>query len=413
MHHAPYIGKVVPRLRALERLFFRLLKWTVPTLQWGDASQLNGKFQLQHQLHRTNMTAIRWGILGAGFISGEFVHDLVLNNRENPSGHQHIVQALGVSLEAKGEAFLKAHGVEEVSNHGVKTSVVSYDGLYSHPDVDIIYIGTPHTFHKEQAIAALNAGKHVLCEKPVTVNAAEARELVELAKKRNLFFMEAVWTRFFPAVQKLRKLLFEDQVLGDIYRLFADFSMLLGIDKVPSSSRGRDINLGAGALLDVGIYPITYGRILLDDKLGKDATEFETKSFLALDPVDKVDHETTVIIQYKNGRQGILTSGNLHEGPPSFVRLEAANGVVEMSSDNPARPKNFTITFRDPKKEKIVFEEKGDYKGFIHEANAVAEDLAQGRIESSVVPWDETLLVMDIMDKARRENGLVYPQDKK
>lgn len=359
------------------------------------------------------MTALRWGILGAGFISGEFVHDLVLHNKENPSGHQHIVQALGVSLEAKGEAFLKKHGVEEASNHGIKTSVVSYEGLYNHADVDIIYIGTPHTLHKEQATAALKAGKHVLCEKPVTVNEADARDLVELAKKSNLFFMEGVWTRFFPAVVKLRKLLFEDRLLGDIYRLYADFSMHLGLADLPASSRGRDIKLGAGALLDVGIYPITYGRILLDEKVGSEASKFETKSFLALDPVDKVDHETTVIIQYENGRQGVLTSGNLHEGPPSFVRLEAAKGVVEMSSDNPARPRNFTITFRDSTREKIVFEEKNGYKGFIHEANAVAEDIANGRIESSVVPWEETFLVMGIMDKARAENGLVYSQDRK
>lgn len=357
-----------------------------------------------------DMSTINWGILGAGNISSQFVHDLAVNNSDANSEIKHIVQSIGSSSEAKGSQFV-AQNITPEQNHGVKAVSQSYDEFFANPLVDVVYIGTPHTVHKEQVIRALENDKHVLVEKPMTVNAKDARELFDLAKAKGKFLMEAVWTRFFPSVQLIRKYIFEDKVLGDVHKLNADFSMDMGISSLPTSSRARDINLGAGATLDIGIYSVTYGRILLDDKIGKQATKFQTKSFLTIDLTDKVDHISTIIIQYENGKQGILTSSNLTNGPTSFVRLEGTKGCLEMWSDNPARPKNFKITFFDESKPAIVFEEKNDYNGFIYEANAVAKDIAAGKLESDVVPPAESLLVMDIMDKARFENGLKYPQD--
>lgn len=355
---------------------------------------------------------LRWGILGAGNISGQFAHDLVVNNSDPKSEVKHIITSIGTSSITKGNEFIAKHGISSLKNHSIEPVAENYEKFFANENIDIIYIGTPHTLHKQQTIQALENDKHVLVEKPITVNAKDARELIELAKSKGKFLMEGVWTRFFPSVKLLQNYIFNEKILGDIYKLNADFSMNFDVSEIPKSSRARDINLGAGATLDIGIYPITYGRILLDNKVGENANKFETKSFLSLDPTDKVDHVSTILIKYENGKQGILTSSNLSDGPPFFVRLEGSKGTLEMWSDNPARPKNFKITFRDETLDPIIFEEKNDYNGFIYEANAVAKDIAAGKTESDIMPHKETLLVMGIMDKARYESGLVYPQDK-
>ncbi|KAK7681136.1 hypothetical protein QCA50_015751 [Cerrena zonata] len=355
---------------------------------------------------------LNWGILGAGNISGQFVHDLLVNNVDPEGSIKHTIISVGSSSASKGEDFIKSNGIKTSNNNGVEAITEEYDDFYKNGKIDIVYVGTPHTFHKEQVTQCLENGKHVLVEKPITLNAKDARELIELAKVKNKFLMEGVWTRFFPSVELIREHIFEKKTLGEVYKLFADFSMNFEVEKLPTSLRGRDIKLGAGATLDIGIYSVTYGRILLDDKLGENSTPFDTKSFLSLDPTDKVDHDSTILIKYENGKQGILTSSNHTNGPDSFVRLEGTEAVLEMWSDNPARPKNFKITFTDKSKSPIVFEEKNDYNGFIYEANSIAKEINEGKIESSVLPWSETLLVMGIMDKARLENGLIYPQEK-
>lgn len=354
---------------------------------------------------------VNWGILGAGNISGQFVHDLLVNNTEG-GAHQHVIVSVGSSQVQKGEEFIKKQGITPESNHGVTAVSQTYDDFFANPDVEVVYIGTPHSFHRDQVIQALNNDKHVLVEKPMTINGDEARELFDLAKKKNKFIMEAVWTRFFPSIQKLKKHIFEDKTIGDVHRLFVDFGFDMGIKKIPPTSRIRDVNLGGGATLDIGIYPVTYARILLDNDVGKQAAKFEAKSLLTVDPIDHVDHISSIILRYENGKQGILTSSNWTTGRKMFLRLEGTDGVVEMWSHNPACPKNFKISFYDDR-EPIVFEEKNNYNGFIYEANAVADDIAAGRIENATMPWAESLLVMDLLDTARKESGLVYPQDKK
>ncbi|KAK6454748.1 bacterial [Scheffersomyces xylosifermentans] len=354
---------------------------------------------------------LNWGILGAGNISSQFVHDLVLNNSREGSEVKHIVRSIGSSSNSKGHEFVKSNNITKNNNHGFETVVQSYDEFYANPDVNIVYIGTPHTLHKEQVIKSLEGGKHVLCEKPFTVNKRDAEELFKLAKSKNLFLMEAVWTRFFPSIALLQKYIFEEKALGEVHRLFADFSFELDFENSPPESRMRDIRLGAGALLDIGIYTITYARILLDNKVGDEHTKFDFKSFLTLDPTDGVDYNTSILLKYDNGKQGILTSSNYVNGAMPYVRLEGTKGVVEMFSDNPARPKKFTISFTDGR-EPIEYEDQSGYNGFIYEANAIAKDIAAGKLEDDIIPHAETLLVMSVMDQVRKDNGLVYPQDK-
>lgn len=348
---------------------------------------------------------LRWGILGAGNISGQFVHDLLVS--VSLGEDTHIVASIGSSLVEKAIQFIKKHNISADSNQGYEVKAQTYEDFFENPEVDVVYVGTPHTFHRNQVIQALGHGKHVVCEKPFTVTGKEAREVFAVAEKKNLFVMEAVWTRFFPAVAKAKELIFEDKVLGEVHQLRADFSMNADIYNIPPSSRARDISLAAGATLDIGIYPLTYGRILLDTEYG-DASNFEVKSFLSIDPIDGVDHLSTILLRYKNGKQAVLTSSNYTDGPSPFLRLEGTLGFLEMKSENPAQPKQFRIVFKNGSAP-IEYTEDNSYIGFIHEANAAARTISQGKTEAELIPWKETLLMMDTMDKVRWENNLNYP----
>ncbi|CCG21610.1 hypothetical protein CORT_0A12250 [Candida orthopsilosis Co 90-125] len=352
---------------------------------------------------------LNWAILGAGNISSQFVFDLLLNN-DRKTEYRHIIRSVGCSNASKGEEFIKSNNITPERNYDVTPVTQSYKELYENSEIDVVYIGTPHSFHCGQAISCLENDKHVLCEKPVTVNKKEAEKILEVAKKHNKFFMEAVWTRFFPAIKELKKKVYQEKVIGDVHRLFADFSYNCDVKSWPLTSRVRDRSLAAGSLLDIGIYPITYSRILLDDQVGDKAAKFEHKSFLTIDDNDLVDHLGSIIIKYENGKHALLTSSELVDGPKACVRLEGSKGWVEMYSDNPARAKHFKI-FNKEGKEIYEYKDNSGYNGFIYEANAVADDIHDGKLENEIMPHSESLLVMGIMDDIRKENGLSYEQD--
>lgn len=354
------------------------------------------------------MTKINWGILGAGNISSQFVHDLILNNSRNEK-YTHIVRSIGSSSNSKGQEFVKQNVKSISDNDGVQPQVQLYDDFFQNKEIDVVYIGTPHPFHKKQALQAIENGLHVLCEKPVTVTEESAQELIDAAQKKGVFFMEAVWTRFFPSVQLLKKLIFEEKALGDIKRLFMDFGYDADLQNLPETSRVRDKTLAGGALLDIGVYNVTYARILLDDKLGKNAQPFEVKSFQTIDPHDEVDYLSSFLFKYKDGKHAILTCSNWYSVDGPYLTLDGTKGKLQMWSPNPACPKKLKITFKDESKEPIEYEDTSGYNGFIYEANAVAEDIFQGNLQNETMPWDETLLVMRVMDGIRKENGLLYP----
>lgn len=356
-------------------------------------------------------STLNWGILGAGNISSQFVYDLCLNNVKENEGVKHIIRSIGSSSLAKGKTFVDSNKISTENNEGIVPAIQNYDEFFANDQIDVVYIGTPHPLHKAQVQKALENNKHVLCEKPFTINANDAKELVELAKQKNRFLMEAVWTRFFPSVTLLKKYIFEEKLLGKVNRLFADFAYDADLQNLPASSRLRDIKLGGGSLLDIGIYSITYGRLFLDEKVGVEANKFEIKSFLTLDPIDKVDYTSSILIKYVDGKQGILTCSNYTDGQEPFLRLEGSEGTLEIWASNPACPKKFKISFKN-NRDPIEYEDKSGYNGFIYEANAVAESILNNKIENEIMPLSETLTVMKLMDQIREENGLVYPGEK-
>ncbi|KAH6892565.1 hypothetical protein B0T10DRAFT_483929 [Thelonectria olida] len=342
--------------------------------------------------------ALRWGIIATGLISSWFVADLSLDRPNRKANH--VIQAIGSSSLEKGNAFVASH------LPGKSPTVYgSYEAVYQDPDVDIVYIGTPHAFHKQNCLDAIRAGKHVLCEKAFTLNETEAKEVFTEAENKGVFVMEAMWTRFFPLVQKLQDLLHNEKVIGDVHRVFCDFAMNQDIASLPSTSRLRNPALGAGSLLDVGIYSITWGILGLES--GRETEEPRVAASQSL--FEGIDIASSMILAYPDGRQAIATCSTLTKTPAAFCRIEGSKGNVVVEGFAGSVPASFTVHRTDQEAKKYEFERPG--KGFYWEADAVAADITAGRTQSSVMPWSETLRILRVLDEVRRQGGAKFPQD--
>ncbi len=296
------------------------------------------------------------------------------------------------------------------SRQKVKPSLYgSYQEVYDDKDVDCVYIGTPHSFHKQNCLDAIRAGKNVLCEKPFTMNAKEAEEVFTAAKEKGVFIMEAVWTRFFPVVKALQKFLHEDKKLGKIYRMWADFGLDIDIPSLPEDSRYKDPALGAGSLLDIGIYSLTWGLLTLSDKVGDEAEDPEVHSIQTV--VENVDTDSAILLRYPTtGRQGVCTSSTNFDSTGDFARIEGSEGYVTVYGSKASTPKKFTFYPKGGGKPEVYdFEKPG--LGFYWEADAVAHDLKAGRTQNDTVPWAESLRTMRILDGVRKRGGAKFPVD--
>lgn len=340
---------------------------------------------------------LRWGIISTGLISSWFVADLALPRPD--AAATHTIQAIGSSSLEKGKAFVEKH------LPGTSPTVYgSYEEVYADPSVEAVYIGTPHAFHKKNCLDAIRAGKHVLCEKAFTLNAAEAREVFEAASEKGVFVMEAMWTRFFPLAKKLQVLLHEEGVIGDVKRVFCDFGLKQDIASLPADSRLKDPALGAGTLLDVGIYSLTWGL------LGVGPQTEKPKIVASQELVNGVDAATSMILSFAGGKQAILTSTSLHKTPVAFCRIEGKDGAVVVEGGAASIPGSFTVYPDEGEPKKYDFEKPG--RGFYYEADAVALDIAAGRKENGVMPWSETIRVLEMLDEVRRQGGAKFPQEK-
>ena len=304
-----------------------------------------------------------------------------------------------------------------MKNRSVEPTIYSsYDEVYNDSNVDCIYIGSPHGFHKRDLLAAINAGKNVLCEKAFTINAREAREVFEAAEKKGVYIHEAMWLRHRPMMLDLRKMLYEDKVIGEVFRTTSDFQMYVDIANLADDSRYKSLELGAGTLLDIGIYPLSWLLLTLDANLPHNP---ETPKIMAAqDFRDGVEVTTSVILHFeKSGRQGIMTSTTERRNGKSKIvaTIDGTNGFIEVEGGAPSHPKSFTVYPKwegdeKPKGKKHDYEHK--WQGFVYEADNTALDIAAGRKESEIMPWKETIRVMEIMDEIRKQGGTVYPQDK-
>jgi predicted dehydrogenase len=322
----------------------------------------------------------RWGILGTGAIARQFVEGL----GELPEAE---VLAVGSRSEASAEKFAEDRDIPR--RYG------TYEDLAADPDVDVVYVATPHPFHAGNVELCLGAGKAVLCEKPFTVNAGEAERVVGLARERGLFLMEGMWTRFFPLMGELRRLL-SAGVIGEPRMLTADFGFR---DEFDPRSRKFDPGLGGGALLDVGVYCIS----LASSLFGRPS---EVAGAGHLGQTD-VDEQSAAILVHDGGRLSVLCFAT-RTGTPQEATVMGTEGYVKIHS-NWWRPRAMTL-HRPGEREELV-EAPITGNGFNYEAAEVMRCLDEGMTESDVMPLDETLSVMRTMDDIRAAWGLRYPSE--
>ena len=323
---------------------------------------------------------VRWGILGTGKIARAFAAAL----KDTPGA---VLAAVGSRSIATAQAF----GAE----FGAAASYGSYQELADAADVDLVYIGTPHTMHAESALMALNAGKGVLCEKPFTINRREAEEVVALARSKQLFLMEAMWTRFMPALAEVRRIIASGEI-GPVHQVTADF----GFAKSDGPEH-RLFNpaLGGGALLDLGIYPLSIAVALLGPVASVQAQ--------AEMGATGVDVQTAFTLRHESGGMSICGC-SLRAHTPSELKVSGELGYVRMHKQFHCT-ESISVVLADGTTRTVATPFIGN--GYAHEAIEAQRCLNAGLIESPGMTHDETLALMGVMDTIRAQIGLRYGAD--
>ena len=324
------------------------------------------------------MDKIRWGILGTGHIASMFAAGL----GELPDAE---LAAVGSRSPDAADAFAARWGATRF--HG------NYEALAADPDVDVVYVATPHPLHHPNAHLCLTAGKAVLCEKPFTLNAGQARDLVQRARERQCFLMEAMWTRCLPAVADVRHLIAEGAI-GDVRFLNADFGFRKEFDP---RHRLFDPALGGGALLDVGVYLVSLASMLF----GPPAHMRSLAHFGS----SGVDERDALLFGYDGGRFAQLTAAITVSTPQEAVIVGDAGSIRLHSLWWKAS--RYTLTREGQEPQTIDAPFQGN--GYCHEAAEAMRCLRAGVGESPLMPLEETIAVIETMDTLRAEWGLRYP----
>jgi len=335
-------------------------------------------------------TPLRWGILGAGSIANRFSSDV------KPLA-DHKLLAVGSRDATRANTF--------ADKYGVPNRHTRYEDLVADPEVDVVYVATPHNFHKEHALLALDHGKAVLCEKPFTINRGEAEVIVKAARAKNLFVMEGMWSRCFPIWAKVRAIL-KEGAIGKPRLLIADFGF--GAGKTGDDGKLTDVNpkgrlfdraLGGGALMDVGVYPVSLAHMLFGtpDNVAAVATLGHTG----------VDENTGMLLHFPDGAVAV-TCTSIQTTTPFLATILGSSGSIEVHSPW-WRPNALTLHRDGQAAERIEIPFEGE--GFQFEAQHVAACLRAGKKESDIIPLDESLAIMKTLDNLRAQIGLKYPME--
>ena len=324
---------------------------------------------------------IRWGVLGCGQIASVFAEALCeLQDAE----------LLGVG----SRSFDKAKGFAE--RFGAKRAYGSYGELAGDDDIDVVYVATPHPFHMENTLLCIEAGRAVLCEKPLAVNAKQASRMIEAARSKGVFLMEAMWTRFIPAIVKLRQLV-SDGVIGDVRMVQADFGYRIDFDP---NHRVFNLKLGGGALLDVGIYPVSLASMIF----GR-----QPERIAGLADIGKtcVDEQSVFVLRYSEGELAVLYCASRTETPGEAF-IMGTEGIIKVHY-----PfwRSKCLTIRRDGKDAEVLEMLFECNKFCFEAEHVQACLRKGKKESDVMTLEESLAIMETMDRIREQWKLRYPAE--
>src|SRR4051794_27490191 len=325
------------------------------------------------------MQEIRWGIVGPGRIAQSVVNDFAVVDGAR------VVAVASRSLD-RAQAFAARHAIERA--HG------SYAEILGDPDVDVLYIATPHPQHQAIALAALRAGKALLVEKSFTATAAGAVEVVNLARETGVFVMEAMWTRFQPVVVALRDLV-AGGAIGEVRSVQADLGVSREYDP---ADRLFDLALGGGALLDLGVYVVSFAQMLL----GAPARVVATGSLFP----SGADAEATMLLDYGDGRSATLTT-SLRQALPGQARVFGTAGWIDVLPRF-HHPRTIVLHRADAEPEEITRPAIGG--GYAHELIEVTECIRAGRTESAVMPLADTLTVQALLGDAAEQPGVHHAE---
>jgi predicted dehydrogenase len=321
--------------------------------------------------------SIGWGILGAGSIATKFATDLKQLDDAR-------LVAVGSRSADKAAQFAQDWGVER--GYG------SYAEMLADAEVDAVYVATPHPFHKPHTVLCLEAGKAVLCEKPMAVNAGEVRAMVEAARAHRLFLMEAMWSRFNPVLVQVKRWL-DEALIGEPRLLTADFGFSA---RVNPQARLFNPHLAGGALLDVGVYVVSLAYWVF----GGAPVEVSAAADVG---ATGVDEQTGMLFKYAGGQLAHLFCA-IRTRTPHSARIDGTEGAIEVPA------------FWHPTSAKLIrpgdepLEARGTF-GYHHEAAEVMACLRAGKTESAVMPLDESIAIAETLDRVRALIGVRYPME--
>ncbi len=327
------------------------------------------------------MKTINWGIIATGYIASRFAREFSLLKNAK-------LLAVGSRKLSRARSFALKYNIPKYYG--------SYQLLVNDRDIDAVYVATPHSLHRDNTILALKAGKFVLCEKPFAINAKEALDMIKLARKKNLFLMEAMWARFNPALVKLREILAK-RLIGDILHLRADFGFYA---KYKPKHRLFNPNLGGGALLDVGVYPISLSSMVLGTPINIKSTAVFGKT--------GIDKQNSIILEYPKNKIAQLSSA-IRIDTDREAYIAGTKGSIKLDA---SWHRSLKVTVMIRKKNDIIYNFDEKCNGLHNETLHMMNCIRFGKRESNIMSLDESLSIMKIMDKIRAQWNLVYPMEK-
>lgn len=321
---------------------------------------------------------IKWGIMGTGWIAEQFTQDLA-----------HVSNGQGLAVGSRSQESADRFAAK----FNIPRAYATYEELVNDPEIDAIYVATPHPLHRENVMLALRAGKAVLCEKPFTVNSGELAEIISFAQQSGLFLMEAMWTRFLAPIIQVRSWLAEGRI-GEVKLVKADAGF-----RSDWNPQGRLLNpdLGGGALLDIGIYPVSFAAMIF----GANPEKVQSTAHIG---ETGVDEQFSMILDYGNGKVASLNGA---------VRLNITNEAYIYGTEGYIHIPSFlyatTTTLHVDGQEVETFTDVRDAIGYAFEAEEVGRCLLAGVTESPVIPLSESLSILQLLDEVRGQWGLRYP----
>ncbi|KAK5189201.1 hypothetical protein LTR99_006114 [Exophiala xenobiotica] len=379
---------------------------------------------------------VRWGMMATGGIVRTFAKDILIDpSTRKVSDLKHVITAVASSSSVSSAEKFIAEVVSPTQSTQC-TPYGSYEELVKDPNVDIVYIGTPHSHHYQNAMLALEHDKPVLCEKALTVNSRQAKKLYQTAKEKNLFFMEAVWTRYFPLSKTVRKHIMDNDI-GEVVRVTSDLSIgTIPEDGFDVGHRMVNLDLAGGCLLDLGIYALTWVFQTLYHTLSPSLREQGGRprvvgAAITFEPRTHADESTLMLLEFpkstpsgKTKAHAVATTamrvsddparghGNKPEAEVPAVRIQGEKGEIQVWGPI-YRPVRYRLVPKDKDQQIIdrTFEFEGGAHGMMYEADAAARAWLAGNLESESMPWAESILIMEVMDEVRKQAGLQYPDE--